>query len=79
MGFGDILERRGVKHLLAHGKGGKVRYLPWHAAAAERVRAYLERSAHHLVKPKGPLYLPLLGLTDRGGITDDGIYRMVEA
>lgn len=79
LGFADILERRGVRHLLIHGKGGKVRYLPLHAVAAERIHAYLERSGHHLVNPKGPLFLPLRGLTERGGITSSGIYRLVEA
>lgn len=79
LGFGDILERRGIKHLLVHGKGGKVRYLPLHPVAADRLHAYLEHSGHHLVNPKGPLFLPLRGLTDRGGITADGVYRMVTA
>jgi site-specific recombinase XerD len=79
LGLADILERRGVRHLLIHGKGGKVRYLPLHAVAAERIHAYLERSGHHLLNPKGPLFLPLRGLTERGGITSSGIYRLVEA
>jgi site-specific recombinase XerD len=76
---GDIVERRGIRHLLIHGKGGKVRYLPLHPVAADRIHAYLEQSGHHLVNPKGPLFLPLRGPTDRGGITADGIYKMVEA
>jgi integrase len=79
LGVSDILERRGIKHLLIHGKGGKVRYLPLHPVAADRIHAYLEHSGHHLVPPKGPLFLPLRGLTDRGGITADGIYKLVEA
>jgi site-specific recombinase XerD len=76
---GDIMERRGIRHLLIQGKGGKVRYLPLHPVAADRIHAYLEQSGHHLVAPKGPLFLPLRGPTGRGGITADGIYRMVAA
>ncbi len=68
LGFGDIVERRGVRHLLVHGKGGKVRYLPLHTVAAERIHAYLERSEHHLVNPKGPLFLPLRGPAERGAL-----------
>lgn len=79
LGVGDMLERRGIKHLLVHGKGGKVRYLPLHPVAADRIHNYLERSGHHLVAPKGPLFLPLRGPVDRGGITADGIYKLVEA
>ena len=75
----DILERRGIKHFLVHGKGGKVRYLPLHPVAADRIHDYLERSGHHLVAPKGPLFLPLRGPVDRGGLTADGIYKLVEA
>lgn len=63
----DILERRGIKHLLVHGKGGKVRYLPLHPVAADRIHDYLERSGHHLVAPKGPLFLPLRGLLIEAG------------
>ncbi|KPC48555.1 Phage integrasePhage integrase [Pseudomonas amygdali pv. morsprunorum] len=31
---GDIQERRGIRHLQIHGKGGKLRYLPLHPVAA---------------------------------------------
>lgn len=37
---GDLLERRGIKHLRIHGKGGKLRWLPLHQVAAERIYAY---------------------------------------
>ena len=75
----DMLERRGVKHLLVQGKGGKVRYLPLHAVAAERIHAYLECSAHHLVTPKAPLFMPLRGRQTGAGVTANGIYTLVEA
>jgi integrase len=46
----DIQERRGIRHLKVHGKGGKVRYLPLHPVAAERIHQYLESSGHHLAR-----------------------------
>lgn len=33
----DILERRGIKHLRIHFKGGKLRFVPPHPVAAERI------------------------------------------
>ncbi|TBW31358.1 integrase, partial [Azotobacter chroococcum] len=33
----DLQDRRGIKHLKVHGKGGKLRYLPLHPVAAERI------------------------------------------
>lgn len=58
----DIHERRGIKHLRVHGKGGKLRYLPLHPVALERIHAYLEVSGHHLEAGR-PLFLPLRGRT----------------
>jgi site-specific recombinase XerD len=75
--FGDIQERRGVKHLQVHGKGGKLRYLPLHTVAAERIHAYLDQSGHHLVVAKAPLFMPLRGIQTANGVTANGIYKMV--
>jgi site-specific recombinase XerD len=74
---GDIQERRGIKHLQIHGKGGKLRYLPLHPVAAERIYTYLERSGHHLVEVKAPLFMPLRGIQTGTGMTANGIYKMV--
>lgn len=74
---GDIQERRGIKHLQIHGKGGKLRYLPLHPFAAERIYAYLERSGHHLIELKAPLFMPLRGIQTGTGMTANGIYKMV--
>ncbi|WPP02525.1 tyrosine-type recombinase/integrase (plasmid) [Pseudomonas sp. HR96] len=74
---GNILERRGIKHLQIHGKGGKLRYLPLHPIAAERIYAYLECSGHHLLEPKAPLFVPLRGIHTGTGVTANGIYKMV--
>ncbi|OCR25247.1 integrase [Pseudomonas syringae] len=73
----DIQERRGIKHLQIHGKGGKLRYLPLHPVAAERIHAYLQVSEKHQADGKAPLFMPLRGLQTGAGITANGIYAMV--
>ncbi len=73
----DIQERRGIKHLQIHGKGGKLRFLPLHPIAAERIHGYLEMSGHHLVGAEAPLFVPLRGLATGAGISANGIYMMV--
>lgn len=72
----DIQERRGIKHLRVHGKGGKLRYLPLHPVALERIHAYLEASGHHQ-EPGRPLFLPLRGQATGTGLSADGIYALV--
>ncbi|MEB0222258.1 tyrosine-type recombinase/integrase, partial [Pseudomonas sp. AB12(2023)] len=59
---GDMQERRGVKHLQVHGKGGKIRYLPLHPVAAERIHAYLERD-NEREPGNGPLFRSIRGRT----------------
>jgi site-specific recombinase XerD len=77
LGVSDIQERRGIRHLRIHGKGGKLRYLPLHPIAAERIHAYLERSGHHLVNGQAPLFVPLRGRSTGAGVTANGIYTLV--
>ncbi|WP_010487489.1 tyrosine-type recombinase/integrase [Pseudomonas sp. S9] len=72
----DIQERRGIKHLRVHGKGSKIRYLPMHPAALERIHSYLEMAGHHL-KESSPLFLPLRGRLTGAGLSADGIYSIV--
>nr|WP_185160264.1 tyrosine-type recombinase/integrase [Pseudomonas sivasensis] len=73
----DIQERRGIKHLQIHGKGGKLRYVPLHPTAAERIYAYLERSGHHQDEALAPLFMPLRGRQTGAGISANGIYAIV--
>ncbi|UFQ96295.1 tyrosine-type recombinase/integrase [Pseudomonas wenzhouensis] len=73
----DIQERRGIKHLRVHGKGGKLRYLPMHPVALERIHTYLEVSGHHLERPAAPLFMPLRGKATGSGLSADGIYALV--
>lgn len=54
----DLQERRGIKHLRIHGKGGKLRFLPLHPVAAERIYIYLEASGHDQQDSKAPLFHP---------------------
>jgi site-specific recombinase XerD len=74
-----LVERRDIQHLMIHGKGDKVRYLPVHPVAADHIHSYLERSGHQLADPKGPLFAPLRHLAKGLGVTANGIYTLVEA
>lgn len=77
LGVKDLQERRGIKHLCVQGKGGKLRYLPLHPVAAERIYAYLEASGHHLEQKKAPLFMPLRGRRTGAGVSANGIYALV--
>lgn len=54
----DLHPRRGVLHLRVHGKGGKIRFVPAHAAALDRISEYLE-TAGHAEDVSGPLFRPV--------------------
>ena len=54
---GDVQLRRGVPHFRVLGKGGKIRFIPVHSQALERVTDYLERSGH-AEDSGGPLFRP---------------------
>lgn len=72
----DLQECRGIKHLKVQGKGGKVRYLPLHPVAAERIHAYPERDTKR--EPgNGPLFRSIRGKTTGDAVTANGIYTVV--
>jgi site-specific recombinase XerD len=72
----DLGERRGIKHLRVHGKGKKIRFLPLHPVAAERIYAYLEcDSARDTTS--GPLFRSIRGKTTGAGVTANGLYTVV--
>ncbi|XPJ79106.1 tyrosine-type recombinase/integrase [Klebsiella pneumoniae] len=76
---GDLQTRRGVPHLRVHGKGGKMRYIPVHPAAAERIDAYLERAGHR-EDLQGALFRAVRNNVHgnaRASITPDGVYKML--
>jgi site-specific recombinase XerD len=74
----DVQDRRGIKHIRVHGKRDKVRFVPAHVAALERITAYLE-AAGHADRPDAPLFRSVKGpRTDiETPITGGGIYRSV--
>ncbi|OSN24789.1 Tyrosine recombinase XerC [Pseudomonas syringae pv. actinidiae] len=74
----DLQERRAIKHLRGHGNGSKIRFLPLHRVAAERIYAYLEQDAERAAAP-GPLFRSLRGSTTGAGITANGLHTVVEA
>ena len=51
----DLQYRRGVKHLRVHGKRDKIRFIPAHVTALERIAEYLE-AAGHALDMAGPLF-----------------------
>ncbi|MGE4071150.1 MAG: tyrosine-type recombinase/integrase [Lysobacterales bacterium] len=73
---GDLQERRGVKHLRIHGKGGKLRYVPLHPSAAARVEDYLALAGHAGDKSRA-LFRALRNARDDGRLSDKGVYGNV--
>jgi integrase/recombinase XerD len=76
----DLQGRQGVPHLRVLGKGSKVRYLPAHPLALERIHDYLQ-AAGHGEDADGPLFRPLKnpagqGKTDRP-LTHGAVYHQV--
>ena len=51
----DLQSRQGVPHLRIFGKGSKIRYVPAHPLALERIHDYLE-AAGHGGDAEGPLF-----------------------
>lgn len=73
----DVHDRRGVRHLRVLGKGDKIRYLPLHPVAAERIHAYVA-AIGTAQQPSAPLFQALRGpKAVAGAITPDGIYRVI--
>jgi integrase/recombinase XerD len=51
----DYSERKGVKHLCVHGKGGKIRYIPAHPRATQLLEEFLDASGHR-AETESPLF-----------------------
>jgi integrase len=73
---GELQERRGIKHLQVKGKGGKIRYLPLHPMAADRIFEYLERD-NERARGNGPLFRSIRGRTTGAAVSSNGIYTVV--
>jgi site-specific recombinase XerD len=75
----DVQERRGVKHLRVRGKRNKIRFIPAHAAALERISSYLE-AAGHADDSAGALFRPVKNTVDgklERQLTPSGVYACV--
>jgi integrase/recombinase XerD len=75
----DVQERRGVKHLRVHGKRNKIRFIPAHAAALERIAEYVE-AAGHADDVSSPLFRPVKNTVDgelERALTPSGVYACV--
>jgi integrase/recombinase XerD len=63
-----------------HGKGSKIRYIPVHPIALQRIQEYLA-AAGHADDPAGPLFRPVKNPAKRGDIrralTHPAIYHCV--
>ena len=69
-----------MPHLRVFGKGSKIRYVPAHPLALQRIHDYLE-AAGHSNQPDGPLFRPFKnpagqGNTDRP-LTQGAVYHCV--
>jgi site-specific recombinase XerD len=75
----SMQQRRGVPHLLVHGKGGKIRHIPLHPGSHELLVDYLEASGHAHDK-EGALFRPIrnnrTGTVDRP-LSPDGVYKIM--
>ena len=74
----DYAERRGIKHLRVHGKGGKIRYLPVHPRAIQLLEEYLD-AGRHRHDPDGALFRPVRPRPGARGqpLTAGAVYRNV--
>ncbi len=93
LSVGSLAERRGVMHLTVFGKGSKTRYVPVHPAALSAIRDYLDAPgrAEPDEAKTAPLFRPIKNNitvpgshgkssgTTSGGVTGDGIYKMLRA
>jgi integrase len=74
-------ERRGVPHLRASGKGGKIRYVPVHPAADGLVHDYPDRAGHG-ADEQGARFRPVspnTRATPAKALTPDAVYKIVRS
>jgi integrase len=64
----DIHDRQGVAHFRVHGKGSKIRYIPLHPIALQRIQEYLA-AAGHAEETAGPLFRPVKNPSEKGDIS----------
>jgi integrase/recombinase XerD len=64
----DIHDRQGVAHFRVHVKGSKIRYIPLHPIALQRIQEYLA-AAGHAEETAGPLFRPVKNPSEKGDIS----------
>ena len=72
----DYGDRRGVKTLTVHGKGGKIRYVEVHPAAIRLLEDHLDATGSRH-SPEAPLFQPLRMKNARQGLLPGSVYRNV--
>jgi integrase/recombinase XerD len=75
----DLQLRRGVLYFRIHGKGGKIRYVPAHSQALERITDYLDASGHR-DDAAGALFRPVRNTATGNlakALTAGGVYNSV--
>ena len=76
----DIDDRQGVAQFRVHGKGSKIRHIPLHPIALQRIQEYLI-AAGHAEDTAGPLFRPVKNPSENGDIshalTHPAIYHCV--
>ena len=76
----DLHLRRGIQHLKINGKGGKIRFIPAHAAALDRINDYLT-AAGHREDLNGSLFRPVKNNSTKNltkPISPNGIYELIK-
>lgn len=72
----DVQMRRGVLHFRVQGKGGKIRFVPVHPHAAQRISDYLSMSGHGDARD-APLFKPVRRSPANKGLSGHGVYKDV--
>ena len=76
----DLQLRRGIQHLRIHGKGDKIRFIPSHAAALDRINDYLT-AAGHRDDLNGSLFRPVKNNATHDllkPLSPNGIYEVIK-
>ena len=74
----DCAERKGVKYIRVHGKGGKIRYIPAHPRAIQLLEEYFD-AAGHRADMEGWLFRPATKIPHQSAmrLSPDSVYRNV--
>lgn len=71
----DLCLRDGLQHLRVRGKGGKLRFIPVHKVAFQRLEHYL--SVRACTDKQSALFVSFRGRKTGEGLSADGVYKIV--